>query len=74
MNGEAGRDDFRIARDLRLVVSERVLDALKPLEISNALIEPFEAFDVFLALAALWGGGVEAMDCWPEGEIRRSDT
>lgn len=43
VNGDAGRDDFGIARDYRLVVSERVLDALKPLGISNALIEPFEA-------------------------------
>ncbi|MFC3324272.1 hypothetical protein [Mesorhizobium cantuariense] len=43
VNGEAGRDDFGIAKDLRLVVSERILDALKPLGISNALIEPFEA-------------------------------
>ncbi|MER8751549.1 hypothetical protein NKH57_20115 [Mesorhizobium sp. M1050] len=43
VNGDAGRDDFGIAKDLRLVVSERVLDALKPLRISNALIEPFEA-------------------------------
>lgn len=43
VNGEAGRDDFGIAKDYRLVVSERVLDALKPLGISNALIEPFEA-------------------------------
>jgi hypothetical protein len=43
VNGHAGRDDFGIARDYRLVVSQRVLDALKPLRISNALIEPFEA-------------------------------
>ncbi|MER8446107.1 hypothetical protein NKH52_23220 [Mesorhizobium sp. M1066] len=43
VNGDAGRDDFGIAKDLRLVVSERVLDALKPSGISNALIEPFEA-------------------------------
>ncbi|MER8982008.1 MULTISPECIES: hypothetical protein [unclassified Mesorhizobium] len=43
VNGDAGRDDFGMAKDLRLVVSERVLDALKPLGISNALIEPFEA-------------------------------
>ncbi|RWC86759.1 MAG: hypothetical protein EOS72_24640 [Mesorhizobium sp.] len=43
VNGNAGRDDFGIAQDYRLVVSERVLDALKPLGISNALTEPFEA-------------------------------
>ncbi|ESZ22363.1 hypothetical protein [Mesorhizobium sp. L2C084A000] len=43
VKGDAGRDDFGMAKDLRLVVSERVLDALKPSGISNALIEPFEA-------------------------------
>lgn len=42
VNGDAGDDDFGIAKDYRLVVSERVLDALKPFGISNALIEPFE--------------------------------
>ncbi|MER9373795.1 hypothetical protein [Mesorhizobium sp. M0491] len=43
VKADAGRDDFGMAKDLRLVVSERVLDALKPSGISNALIEPFEA-------------------------------
>jgi hypothetical protein len=43
VDGQAGRDDFGIAPDYRLVVSERVLDVLKPLGISNALIEPFGA-------------------------------
>lgn len=43
VNGDAGHDDFGIAKDYRLVVSERVLDALKPFGISNALVEPFEA-------------------------------
>jgi hypothetical protein len=43
VNGDAGRDDFGIAKDYRLVVSERVLDVLKPLGIPNGLIEPFEA-------------------------------
>ncbi|WP_137933965.1 hypothetical protein [Mesorhizobium comanense] len=42
VNGRAGQDDFGIANDYRLVVSDRVLNALKPLGISNALIEPFE--------------------------------
>lgn len=42
VNGDAGDDDFGIAKDYRLVVSERVLEALKPFGISNALIEPFE--------------------------------
>ncbi len=43
VNGEAGHDDFGLARDHRLVVSERVLDILRPSGISNALIEPFQA-------------------------------
>ncbi|TPM38120.1 hypothetical protein [Mesorhizobium sp. B2-3-4] len=42
VNGDAGDDDFGIAKDYRLVVSERVLDALKSFGISNALIEPFD--------------------------------
>lgn len=42
VDGQAGHDDFGLPPNHRLVVSERVLDALKPLGISNALIEPFE--------------------------------
>lgn len=42
VNGDADDDDFRIAKDYRLVFSERVLDALRSFGISNALIEPFE--------------------------------
>lgn len=41
VNGRAGHDAFGIAKDYRLVVSERVLETLRPLGISNALIESF---------------------------------
>lgn len=41
VDGKAGHDDFGLAEDHRLVVSESVLDALRPLGISHALIEPF---------------------------------
>jgi hypothetical protein len=40
--GHAGHDDFGMSKDYRLVVSERVLEALKPLGISNALLEPLQ--------------------------------
>ena len=40
--GHAGHDDFGMSKDYRLVVSERVLEALKPLGISNALVEPLQ--------------------------------
>ena len=40
--GEPGRDDFGIAQDLRLVISERALEVLRGLGISNALVTPFE--------------------------------
>ncbi|MDX8514926.1 hypothetical protein [Mesorhizobium captivum] len=43
VDGEAGHDDFGLAEDHRLVVSESVLDVLRPLGISNALVEPFQA-------------------------------
>jgi hypothetical protein len=39
VNGIPGRDDFGIADDLRLVVSEKVLDVLRPFGIQHALIE-----------------------------------
>ena len=39
--GQAGEGDFGVAVDGRLVVSERALDLLKRLGISNALVEPF---------------------------------
>jgi hypothetical protein len=40
--GTAGQDDFGIAKDLRLVVSEPTLKVLVGLGISNALVAPFE--------------------------------
>jgi hypothetical protein len=40
--GKPGRDDFGIASDLRLVVSERALNVLEGLGISNALVTPFD--------------------------------
>ena len=39
--GKAGQDDFGIAPDGRLVVSERALEALRGLGISNASVSPF---------------------------------
>jgi hypothetical protein len=41
ITGHAGRDDFGLAADLRLVISERALDVLKGLQLNDALIEPF---------------------------------
>ena len=41
VTGTAGEDDFGIANDHRLVVSERVLRALKSLEIGNCDLEVF---------------------------------
>lgn len=41
VDGEAGHNDFGLAKDHRLVVSESVLDALRPFGISHALIEAF---------------------------------
>jgi hypothetical protein len=40
--GKAGRDDIAVAADGRLVLSQRALDTLSDLGISNALVEPFE--------------------------------
>jgi hypothetical protein len=42
VTGRAGRDDFGLAGNIRLVVSERALDVLKGLQLTDALIEPFE--------------------------------
>ncbi len=39
--GTAGESDFGAAPDGRLVVSKRGLEALQPLGVANALIEPF---------------------------------
>lgn len=41
VQGEAGNHDFGIANDLRVVVSERALDVLRPFGIEHALTEPF---------------------------------
>jgi hypothetical protein len=41
VHGKAGRDDFGIAPDLRLVVSQRVLDLFERLGLSDADVEPF---------------------------------
>jgi hypothetical protein len=40
VHGEAGQDDFGLGPDLRLVVSERALDALSALGMAHALTEP----------------------------------
>lgn len=40
--GRAGRDDFGIGRNFRLVISERVLDVLDELGIPNADIKPLD--------------------------------
>jgi len=41
VKGEAGHDNFGIADDHRLVVSERALEALKDLGIARAVVEEF---------------------------------
>lgn len=41
ISGTAGDDDFGIADDLRVVISERVVKVLEPLGIENAFIERF---------------------------------
>jgi hypothetical protein len=42
VNGKAGRDDFGIAANYRLVISKRVLDLLESLGIPFAVIEPYD--------------------------------
>jgi hypothetical protein len=42
VTGRAGRDDFGLGADLRLVISERALDILKRLQLAHAVIELFE--------------------------------
>lgn len=42
IQGKPGQDDFGIADDLGLVISERALEVLRELGISNALVTPFE--------------------------------
>ena len=41
VTGRAGQDDFGLVANKRLVVSERALDVLKGLQLTDALIEPF---------------------------------
>ncbi|MFB9981272.1 hypothetical protein ACFSQQ_19345 [Mesorhizobium kowhaii] len=43
VNGQAGRDDFGISADYRLVISKRILDLLESLGIPLAMVYPFEA-------------------------------
>lgn len=40
--GRPGQDDFGFAQNARLVISERALEVLEGLGISNALVTPFE--------------------------------
>ena len=42
VTGRVGQDDFGLAGKIRLVISERALDVLKGLQLTDALIEPFE--------------------------------
>ncbi|RWQ14524.1 hypothetical protein [Mesorhizobium sp.] len=42
VNGKAGRDDFGIAANYRLVISKRILDLLESLGIPFAVVEPHE--------------------------------
>ena len=42
IDGKPGQDDFGIAQDLRLVISERALGLLRGLGLSNALVTPFK--------------------------------
>ena len=42
IEGAAGHDDFGIAMDRRLVISERAIDVLRQLGIPNAEIAPFD--------------------------------
>src|SRR3954452_23407390 len=40
--GRAGHDDFGLLGNIRLVVSQRVLDILKGLQLTDALIDPLD--------------------------------
>lgn len=42
VSGQPGKDDFGLADDLRLVISERVLALLKSQNLQNALVGHFE--------------------------------
>jgi hypothetical protein len=41
VNGNAGRDDFGVSKDYRLVVSERALECLRRFQIENCDIEEY---------------------------------
>jgi hypothetical protein len=41
IDGVAGSDDFDIAKDLRLVLSERALNAFRAVGINNVLVESY---------------------------------
>ena len=42
VTGRAGQDDFGLVANKRLVISEHALDVLKGIQLTDALIEPFE--------------------------------
>jgi hypothetical protein len=42
VTGRAGHDDFGLAADHRLVISERALEVLTGIQFIHAMIEPFE--------------------------------
>ncbi len=42
IDGKPGQDDFGICKDPGLVISERALEVLRGLGISNALVTPYE--------------------------------
>ena len=42
IDGKPGKDDFGFAQNARLIISERALEVLRGLGISNALVTPFE--------------------------------
>jgi hypothetical protein len=42
IEGKPGKDDFGFAQNARLVISERALEVLRGLGISNALVTPFK--------------------------------
>jgi hypothetical protein len=43
VEGKPGDDDFGLAQGVRLVVSDRALEVLRRIGMSNALVTPFEA-------------------------------
>jgi hypothetical protein len=43
VNGTAGEDDFGIAPNLRLVISQKALDALRKLRLMDAIVTPYDS-------------------------------